>query len=70
MPPLLEGYQNFTVAFSVQGSGTISMQAPSGQHAIEQLQYLTSLQGGLSDLLSYAKCATMFQIVDDGGATD
>lgn len=61
-PP--EGMQTFTVAFTVQGSGTICVNAPSGQDAIEQLQYNTSLEGGLAGLLSYAKCATMFQVIE------
>jgi hypothetical protein len=61
-PP--EGTQTFTVAFTVQGSGTICVNAPTGQDAIEQLQYSTSLQGGLAGLLSYAKCATMFQVIE------
>lgn len=62
--PVPEGTRNFTVAFTVQGSGTICVNAPTGQDAIEQLQYNTSLQGGLAGLLSYAKCATMFQIIE------
>jgi hypothetical protein len=69
--PAPEGMHNYTVAFTVQGSGTICISAPSGQDAIEQLQYNTSLHGGLAELLSYAKCATMFQIVsEDGPATE
>ena len=59
-----EGMQTFTVAFTVQGSGTICVNAATGQAAIEQLQYNTSLQGGLAGLLSYAKCATMFQVIE------
>lgn len=62
--PAPEGMQNFTVAFTVQGSGTICVNAATGQDAIEQLQYNTSLQGGLAGLLSYAKCATMFQVIE------
>ena len=56
--------QTFTVAFTVQGSGTICVNAASGQDAIEQLQYSTALEGGLAGLLSYAKCATMFQVIE------
>eukprot|EP01045_Picozoa_sp_COSAG04_P020790 COSAG04_NODE_2170_length_4638_cov_2.626790_2_plen_846_part_00 len=60
--PQAEGVQTFNVAFTVQGTGTISMAADTGQAAIEQLQYLTSMPGGLSDLMRFAKCMTMFEV--------